>query len=121
VPDNDKLGNDLGTLNVPDVAVPLATYTGWNLRRKDVGAENMLASLMGSYIPFAKTKEERMKTGDPRESIEERYGKYETYLKRYVAACANLVRNRYMLEEDVERLRVRAEAKAEAVRKLFPQ
>src|SRR5262249_13813280 len=110
-----------GTLLVPEVAVPLATYTGWNLRRKDVGAENMLASLMGSYIAFAKTKEERTKAGDPRESIEERYGKYETYLKQYLGACADLVRNRYMLAEDAERLRARAEARAETVRKLFPE
>jgi hypothetical protein len=76
---------------------------------------------MGSYIPFAKTKEERLKAGDPRESIEERYGSYDGYQKRYLAACADLVRARYMLSEDADRLRARAEAKAEAVRKLFPK
>jgi hypothetical protein len=104
VPKSDADGNDLGTLLPAEVAVPLATYTGWNLRRRDVGAEAQLASLMGSYIPFAKTKAERKATGDPRKSIEERYGNFETYQKRFAAACAELVKQRYMLTEDAERL-----------------
>ena len=60
VPKSDRDGNDTGTLLPVEVAVPLATYTGWNLRRRDAGAEGMLVSLAGSYIPFARTKEERM-------------------------------------------------------------
>lgn len=104
VPKADANGNDLGTLNVPDVAVPLATYTGWNLRKKEVGAEGQLASLLGSYIPFPRTKAEREKTGDPRVSIEECYADFQNYQKRYAEACDRLVNGRYLLADDGKRL-----------------
>jgi len=109
-------GNDLGTLLAPEVAVPLATYTGWNLRRRDAGAEAMLASLQGSYIPFAKTKDERKKAGDPRDSIEERYGSFGKYVKQFDANCLEMVKRRYLLAEDAERL----VKEREKVRGLFP-
>jgi len=109
-------GNDLGTLLPPEVAVPLATYTGWNLRRRDVGAEGMLASLTGSYIPFPRTAAERNDTGDPRKSIEERYGSFQEYRKRCAAACADLVKKRYLLKEDADSFL----ASSEKVRSLFP-
>src|SRR5207245_6331016 len=92
VPKSDADGNDLGCLLPPEVAVPLATYTGWNLRRREFGAEGMLASLMGSYVPFPKTRAERQASGDPRESIEERYGSFEQYRKQFAAACEDLVK-----------------------------
>jgi hypothetical protein len=104
VPKSGADGNDLGTLLAPEVAVPLATYTGWNLRRRDAGAEAMLASLSGSYIPLPKTKAERKATGDPRESVEERYGSYDEYRKRFAAACDDLMKRRYLLKEDADRL-----------------
>jgi poly(3-hydroxybutyrate) depolymerase len=104
VPKSDSDGNDRGTLLVPDVAVPIATYTGWNLRGRTAGAESMLVSLTGSYIPFAKTRSERRATGDPRKSIEERYGSFDEYKKRFAAACADLVKQRYLLREDADRL-----------------
>jgi hypothetical protein len=97
-------GNDLGTLLPAEVAVPVATYTGWNLRRKDVGADGMLASLLGSYLPFAKTKEERMQAGDPRMSLQERYGSFENYRKEFAENCNKMVRERYLLQEDATRL-----------------
>jgi hypothetical protein len=59
---------------------------------------------MGSYIPFPRTKAERQKTGDTRLSLEERYGDFATYQKRFAAACADLVRRRYLLPEDEQRL-----------------
>jgi hypothetical protein len=97
-------GNDLGMLLAPEVAVPLATYTGWNLRRRDAGAEGMLASLMGSYIPFPRTRAERWTSGDPRESIEERYGSFAVYRQKFAAACDDLCRHGYLLKEDADRL-----------------
>jgi hypothetical protein len=113
---SDASGNDLGTLLLPDVAVPVATYTGWNLRRKDVGADGQLASLLGSYIPFAKTKAERDKSGDPRLALHERYPSFDKdYLGQYAATCQNLVRQGYILAADEADLR----AKAEKRRKLF--
>jgi hypothetical protein len=104
VPRSGPDGNDLGCLLPPEVGVPLATYTGWNLRRREVGAEGMQASLLGSYIPFPRTRAERQKTGDPRESIEERYGSFAEYRKRFVTNCEEMVKNRYLLKEDAERL-----------------
>jgi hypothetical protein len=109
-------GNDLGTLLVPEVAVPLATYTGWNLRRRDAGAEGMLVSLTGSFVPLPRDRADRQATGDPRLSIEERYGSYEAYCKQFAAACEDLVRRRYLLREDADRLI----AGREKVRTLFP-
>ena len=97
-------GNELGTLLLPEVAVPLATYTGWNLRRRDVGAEGMLALLMGSYIPLPATRADRLAAGDPRESVAERYGSYEAYRKQLAAACDDLRRRGYLLKEDADRL-----------------
>jgi hypothetical protein len=94
----------LGTLLPPEVGVPLATYTGWNLRRRDAGAEAMLANLLGSYIPFAKTKTERLAGGDPRLSLEERYGSFKNYRKLFAGNCARLVKEKYLLEEDAQRL-----------------
>jgi hypothetical protein len=116
VPKSGPDGNDLGTLLPPEVAVPLATYTGWNLRRRDVGAEGMLANLLGSYLPFAKTKDERRKSGDPRLSIEERYGNLTAYRKRFEATCDDMVKRRYLLREDAERL----SKGREKLRDLFP-
>lgn len=109
-------GNELGTLLLPDVAVPLATYTGWNLRRRDVGAEGMLALLMGSYIPLPATRADRLATGDPRPSVAERYGSYETYRQQYADACADLRRRGFLLREDAETLL----AGAERARAAFP-
>lgn len=97
-------GNELGTLLLPEVAVPLATYTGWNLRRAESGAEAMLVGLMGSYIPLPQTRDERQATGDPRQSLEERYGGYEAYRQQFAVACQRLVAERYLLPEDAERL-----------------
>src|SRR5438132_3760276 len=116
VPKSGPDGNDVGCLLPPEVAVPLATYTGWNLRRRDAGAEGMLASLMGSYIPLPRTAVECKATGDPRKSIQERYGSFEEYKKRCAAACAELMKKRHMLQEDAERFL----ASREKLRGLFP-
>jgi hypothetical protein len=109
VPRSDADGNDRGTLRPIEVAVPVATYTGWNLRRRDAGAEAALATLNGSYIPFPRTQAERRKMGDPRPSLEERYGSFAEYQKRWDAACADLVKRRYLLAEEVDRLAVKRE------------
>src|SRR5262249_20271249 len=62
----DADGNDMGCLSPPEVRVPLATFTGWNLRTAAAGAENELVTLGGSYIPFARTRAEREAQQDPR-------------------------------------------------------
>lgn len=98
----------------PEVRVRVATYTGWKIRSKGSAAEDDLVSLSGSYIPFAATKEERMKTGDPRLSIEERYSGLDDYLKKLKSFASLLHARGYLLEEDVERtVRVQKERVAE--------
>jgi Alpha/beta hydrolase domain len=100
VPKTDKDGNDIAGLRLPDVTVPLATYTGWGLRRgaqADDGCEST-----GQYIPFAKTEADRQASGDPRRSIEERYASFDNYYNRVKRAVDNMVRDRLMLCEDAD-------------------
>jgi hypothetical protein len=107
VPQADADGNDLGGIRLPAVSVPVATYTGWNLRDVSIGAPDRTCSFIGSYLPFPRTAEERVRTGDPRRSIAERYADRADYLVRYEAALAELVRQRYVLAEDAPALRER--------------
>ena len=104
VPQADADGNDLGGIRLPAVSVPLATYTGWNLRDPSIGAPDQCVSFTGSYLPFPRTGEERMRTGDPRPSIAERYPDRAGYLRKYEAAIVELVRLRYVLPEDAAAL-----------------
>jgi hypothetical protein len=91
--------------------VPLGTYTGWNLRSPQVGAETMLSPLDGMFIPFAKTKAERDKSGDPRLSLEERYPTPLNYLERLKEAALKLQAEGFLLDEDVTRIIERASAR----------
>jgi len=84
------------------VAVPLGTHTGWTLRHPEIGGEGQRLVFAGATIPFACTRREREAANDPRPSIEERYPSRDEYLARVRRAGAELARERYMLEEDVE-------------------
>ena len=103
-PQVDKDGNDVGGIRLPELQAPLATYTGWNLRAADIGAPDELFSMQGSWIPFARTKADRTKTGDPRLSMEERYTGREDYLVKFEAAAKSLVGAGYLLASDVPQL-----------------
>lgn len=103
IPKVDADGNDMAGIRLPTIRVPLATYTGWNLQRKGL-AEDELCALLGSYIPFAKTREEREKSGDPRLSIEERYKDHADYVQRVSREARALVEERFLLPEDAERI-----------------
>ncbi len=100
VPQVDRDGNELAGIHLPEIAVPLATYTGWNLRDPSIGAPEQREAFEGSYIAFPKTAVERDKSGDPRKSIAERYSSREDYLHRYGKAIDALVKDRWILEED---------------------
>ena len=100
-------GNELGCLLPPEVAAPVATFTGWNLRSRAAGAEDQLVSLTGSYIPFSLNRVERQATGDLRTSLEERYGDLNRYLLAHQQAIESLVHAGFLLDEDVERLQAR--------------
>ena len=112
VPNSGADGNDLGCLLLPEVAVPLGTYTGWKLRNREAGAENELVGLAGSFIPLLRTKAERVDSGDPRQSLEERYGNPDNYVQQVTANCKKLVQQRYLLEEDVPRIIMRQRQRA---------
>ena len=102
VPQVDADGNDIGGIRLPEQAVPLGTYTDWDFRSDRIGAPDTLIAMAGSYIPFAKTRAEREKNGDPRRSIEERYSGRADYLHRVEEAANQLVEKRYLLQEDVK-------------------
>jgi alpha/beta hydrolase family protein len=110
VPQVDADGNELAGIKMPEVAVPLATYTGWNLFNTESGPTNLLSSMQGSYIPLALTRADRDRTRDPRASIEERYQSRERYLELVSAAARELVRQGYLLEEDITSIVRRADA-----------
>ena len=74
VPLPDADGQDRGGIALPAVAVPLGTYVGWNLRRKEFGAPDRLGRWQGSFLAFAATEAERRASGDPRPSVAARYG-----------------------------------------------
>ena len=106
----DADGNDLGGIRLPEVAVPLATYTGWNFRTPGIGGTSRLIGNTGSYIPFARTRAEREARRDPRLSIEERHASRGDYLAKVRTVTDALVRERYMLAEDVDTAVSRANA-----------
>ena len=81
--------------------MPLATYTGWALRSGPAAGDGCDAA--GQQIAFPRTKADRLSTGDPRLSIEERYASHEDYVKQVTDAATALQRERFLLEEDVKR------------------
>lgn len=104
VPQVDADGNELGGLRLPEIEVPIATYTPWNWRREAAGAPGELADFRGSFLPFAYRPSPRGRTQDPRLSILERYQDFPTYRGRYEAYARTLVRDGYLLEEDLPEL-----------------
>jgi len=104
----DEDGNELAGVRLPDIAVPRATYTGWNLYKAPY-PEGELCDRDGSYAAFARTAAERMRTGDPRPSLAERYGDPAHYVQRVRDTADALVADRLLLAEDAERLVARAQ------------
>ncbi len=101
VPAVDEAGNDRGGIRLPQIAVPLATHTGWNYRQPSIGAPERLASEIGAYRPLPRTARERAATGDSRAPIAERYASRDVYLGRIAQVAVALVDERYLLAEDV--------------------
>jgi hypothetical protein len=102
VPKVDEDGNEVPGVRIPAIAVPRGTHTGWNLRRQGF-AEGELV-LLGSYFPFAATKEDRLASGDPRPSLAERYPTKDDYISKIAKAADELRAMRLLLSEDVERM-----------------
>ena len=101
VPKADPDGNDIAGIRLPEVAVPLATYTGWNLRALPAGGDDG-CDHFGQQIDFAHTKAERVANADPRPSLEERYPTHADYVSAVTSAANALARDRLLLDEDVQ-------------------
>ena len=105
----DADGNEVAGIKSPLLAAPLGTYTGWNVTASGP-LKGQSCGLSGGFIPFAKTKAERMAHGDPRPSLEERYRSHDEYVKIVSDAAATLVRERYLLQQDADAMIKQAEA-----------
>jgi hypothetical protein len=99
VPKTDADGRDIAGIHLPTLEAPAATHTGWNLRKAGFG-EGELCDNNGTMIPFAATKEERLKNNDPRLSMAERYPDEGDRAAAIEKATQQLVRDRLVLEED---------------------
>jgi hypothetical protein len=104
----DADGNEVAGIRAPELAVPLATFTGWNPRHPEQGAPGDLMSMMGSTLPFSLTRAAREASGDPRLSIAERYASRAAYLERVREATRQLISSRYVLADDLEPIIERA-------------
>ena len=108
VPQIDADGNEIAGVKSPLVANPLGTYTGWN-RTASGFAKDLPCGFSGGFIPFAATRAERLASGDPRPSLEERYRTHDAYVRGVRASAEKLVRERLLLAEDAARIVAAAE------------
>jgi hypothetical protein len=101
VPAVDQNGNSRAGIRLPAIEVPIGTYGGWNFRSPSIGSPDQLFGEIGSFHPFARTKAERLASGDSRLSVEERYTSREEYLAKARLVAQQLVRDGFLLPEDV--------------------
>jgi hypothetical protein len=100
VPSFDTDGNPLGGIRLPQLSVPLGTNQAFNPRRRTAGAPEYLRAFECSFWPFALTRAERLRKGDPRLSIEERYADQDDYVTRIADDAKRLVEERFLLPDD---------------------
>jgi hypothetical protein len=103
VPAVNTDGNE--TSGVPSVLheAPLGSYLGWNVTGSGF-FEGQGCGFQGGYVPFAATRAEREQSGDPRMSVEERYGTLEGYVCTVKQAAEAAVRNRFLLRDDADQM-----------------
>jgi hypothetical protein len=109
VPKTDADGLDIAGVRAMQIRAPLGTSTGWNVRTAAYRAPT-LCGLTGSYLPFAKTRADRVASGDPRLSLEERYSDKDGFVRAVELASQELVRKRFLLQEDADRFIAAAKA-----------
>jgi hypothetical protein len=106
VPRVDADGNEVG--GVPNVLTdaPLGTYLGWNITAGGARPfhQGQICNYVGGMVPFAKTRAERLASGDPRLSLEERYGNHDGYVAAVTRAAANAVARGFLLQADADAL-----------------
>ena len=108
VPRLDADGNEIAGVRSVLLEAPLGTYTGWNPIARGF-FKGQIQALGGGYIPFRKTKTERLAAGDPRLSLEERYGTHDGYVAKVKTAAAKAVAERFLLQDDADRIVAQAE------------
>jgi hypothetical protein len=109
VPRVDEDGNEVGGVPVVLADAPLGTYLGWNVAAAGFHRDQ-LCNYVGGMIPFAVTQAQRLATGDPRLSLEERYGDHAGYVAAVRAAAANAMAQGFLLQADADALIAQAEA-----------
>ena len=113
-PKVDADGNELGGVPVVLLDAPLGTYLGWNIT---AGGErpfhkDQICNYVGGMIPFARSAAERKAAGDPRPSLEERYGSHDGYVEAVRKAAARAYAEGFLLAPDAEALINAAQASA---------
>ncbi len=98
----DDDGNEVAGIRVPDVAVPVGTHTGWNVRAPETGSPEQQIPMQGFTDFFSASAAGRDAAGDPRPAIEERYADRDEYLRRARVVAEDLVSNDYALSEDIK-------------------
>ena len=105
----DADGNEVAGVPSVQSLVPLGTYTGWNVLAQGYGA-GLGCSFLGGFIPFARTRAERIAAHDPRPSLQERYRDHAGFVARVTAAAAQQVAAGWLLPDDAATLAAQAEA-----------
>jgi hypothetical protein len=111
----DADGNEVVGIKSPWLSAPLGTHTGWNVTSSGMYTGQLCgpsfgSSPIGGFIPFAKTKAERIASGDPRLSLEERYVDHAGYVRAVKAAADKLVSDGYLLQDDANTMIKQAES-----------
>jgi uncharacterized protein (TIGR03437 family) len=101
VPKVDRVGNDMAGIRHPFVEAPVATLTGWSLRRPEF-TDGDLCDAAGMMIPLRRTKVERTTAGDSRPSLEELYTDQAGYVAKITAAAQTLKDAGFLLQQDVD-------------------
>ncbi len=116
LPAIDADGNEIPGVRTVLSQVPLGTYLGWNVFASGFD-KGKFCSLVGSYVPFPETKQERLAKHDPRLSLEERYGTHEEFVTRVLNAAAKLTKAGFLMPDDAAKL-VREAEESNVLRKV---